>query len=171
MVIIVTILFILLLLCFYFLVLLNMKMNRFKQNEQRQERLIEEMEASISSFLVDIEDENARLIEALKKQVSPSKQAPNNQVTEKRQVKEEVIIDVQEKYTKEPTFTLPKSYAKKAYGAQTSTQPVQEKKVQTIDERVKAMYMRGKSIDEIAKELNRGKTEVELMIKFQEKNK
>ena len=171
MVIIVTILFILLLLCFYFLVLLNMKMNRFKQNEQRQERLIEEMEASISSFLVDIEDENARLIEALKKQASPSKKESDHQVAEKRQVKEEVLIEEQEKDAKEPAFTLPKSYAKKAYGAQTSTQPVQEKKVQTIDERVKAMYMRGKSIDEIAKELNRGKTEVELMIKFQEKNK
>lgn len=164
MVIMFTILFILLLLCFYFLILLNMKMNRFKQNEQRQERLIEEMEASISSFLVDIEDENARLIEALnKQQVKVAKETVEHAVVE--EVKEETVEKI-----KEPTFTLPKSYAKKAYETQTVKED-KEQKVQTVDQRVKEMYMRGMSIDEIAKELHLGKTEVELMIKFQEKNK
>ncbi|MBQ0139336.1 MAG: hypothetical protein KBT36_08570 [Kurthia sp.] len=199
--IIVALLFILVLLCFYFIALLNMKVNRFQKNERKQELLIEEMEASISSFLTEIEDENSRLIDSLKKSgtalntqtqqvVSETKQKQmhttiekqinqQEQINDTEQIVKESInqyankdIDVADKPSKQ-SFNAPRTYVKNAYVSQTKEKPksiVEEPpRVQSIEERVKEMYIRGMTADEIAKQLNRGKTEIVLMLKFQNK--
>lgn len=172
-----------------------MKVNRFQKNERKQELLIEEMEASISSFLTDIEDENSRLIESLKKsEVVTNKLEQENKEavieqedsTIEQIVKESIVLHGQKEATGEAvkatlperqTFNAPRAYVQNAYGSQTIpkikkniVQLVKEEPMlQTIEERVKDMYMRGMSADEIAKQLNRGKTEIVLMLKFHNK--
>lgn len=208
--IIVAALFILLLLCFYFIALLNMKINRFQNNERKNEIIFEEMEASISSFLTDIEDENARLIQSLQKvqAVQQPKESTDRTPVVKNEVKrvevveeqsivaelmeqtleKEMVIElVQEQVntveqhkstnlietpieevapiTEPITYSAPKAYVKNAYKTQKK-----EKPVQTVEERVYDMYARGQTIGAIAKELGKGKVEVELLLKFNNKN-
>lgn len=194
--IIIAILFILVMLSFYLIVLLNMKVNRFKQAEQKQERMIEEMEASITAFLTDIEDENSRLIETLEKasvskqQKSTSEYLPQQENTEGTSHVERVPTSVGvsqksvEKVNTTQSYNAPRAYVQNAYVAHKKELPQSqsdialkpvvnnpEPLVQTFEERVHDMYVRGMAIDEIAKHLSRGKTEIELLIKFQNKSK
>lgn len=200
----IAILFILLLICFYFLVLLNMKINRFKETERKQELLIEEMEAAITSFLTDIEDENKKLVQSLREINQQSNQkeqveesmgilktndalSTDSIIREQELIKEirtsasngaskkEATKKVEETFDT-PTFNTPRVYAKNAYGSQKQPtitkeqEPVEKKQaVQTIEQRVKDMYVRGIPIEEIAKQLHKGKTEIELLLKFQNK--
>ncbi len=53
--------------CFYMIVLLNAKVAKFKDLEIHQEQLMREMEESISLYLVEIREENDRLIKELSK--------------------------------------------------------------------------------------------------------
>lgn len=207
--IIVAALFILLLVSFYFITLLNMKINRFQKNERKNEVLFEEMEASISSFLTDIEDENARLIQSLKKvqavkqptefdlapvdktmlkhAEAPREQSIVSELMEQTIEKETAIESVQEHvktYEQEKVtdaieasisesfpiadsiaYSAPKAYVQNAYKTQKK-----EKPVQTVEERVYDMYASGQTIGAIAKELGKGKVEVELLLKFNNKN-
>lgn len=207
--IIVAILFILVLLCFYFIVLLNMKINRFQKNERKNEVLFEEMEASITSFLTDIEDENNRLIQSLKKvqtvqqseepidqalvqvvnqivkpvestneqsivaelmELTLEKELSINSTPEKvRPVDSleasEVLLEESISIVEPITYSAPKAYVQNAYKTQKK-----EKPVQTVEERVYDMYARGQTIGAIAKELGKGKVEVELLLKFKNKN-
>lgn len=207
--IIVAILFILVLLCFYFIVLLNMKINRFQKNERKNEVLFEEMEASITSFLTDIEDENNRLIQSLKKvqtvqqseepidqalvqvvnqivkpvestneqsivaelmELTLEKELSINSTPEKvRPVDSleasEVLLEESISIVEPITYSAPKAYVQNAYKTQKK-----EKPVQTVEERVYDMYARGQTIGAIAKELGKGKVEVELLLKFNNKN-
>lgn len=179
-----------------------MKINRFQKNERRQELMIEEMEASISSFLTEIEDENSRLIDSLKKsegnsskqQVTAAKQQQGIQTVSEQQMKEKEPFNDTEQIVKEglsqlakksgeepasivnkQSFNTPRAYVQNAYGTQTKelSKPKSEESpvIQTIEERVKEMYIRGMAVEEIAKQLNRGKTEIELMIKFHNKTR
>lgn len=63
--ILITILFFLQLLSFYFLIILNTKLAKFKDLEKKQERLMREMDDTISVYLADMKDENDRLIQEL----------------------------------------------------------------------------------------------------------
>ena len=68
-------------------------------------------------------------------------------------------------------FTAPRSYVKKAYLTESKPSVNEIPKVErTLEQKVKDLYIKGQSIAEIAKQLNKGKTEVELLLKFQ-KNK
>ncbi|GEK32535.1 hypothetical protein [Kurthia sibirica] len=180
-------LFVLQMLSFYFIVLLYMKMNRFKQNDRQQELLIEEMESSMTAFLTDIQDDNDRLIASMKryspqqeKSITASQQPESSNddvhhVTDKEpQVGIEQPADESFQHTATPViatqqkqqntaFTAPKAYVKNAY-----TQPQVPPK--TPEQEIKEMYIAGQSIDSIAKKMQKGKTEIELLIKFQNKN-
>lgn len=168
-----------------------MKVNRFKQNEQKQERMIEEMEASITAFLTDIEDENSRLIESLKRVDNtqqhqstgvhrPEQESANVAVEERESVVAEISSTSVKKAKDYQSYNAPRAYVQNAYVAHKKEQKTSEKEtpvvkieeplVQSFEERVHDMYMRGMSIDEIAKQLSRGKTEIALLLKFQNKS-
>ena len=83
--IVLVVLFISQLLTFYFLVILNSKISRYKEIEKRQEAIIREMDDAISAYLVEVKDENDRLIQELKMQSESKKVVSNeHQVTENR---------------------------------------------------------------------------------------
>ena len=63
--IILVVLFISQLLTFYFLVILNSKLSKYKEIEKKQEAIIRDMDDAISAYLVEVKDENDRLIKEL----------------------------------------------------------------------------------------------------------
>ena len=69
-------LFLIQLIMIFVMILLNSKISRFKDLELRQNQLIEEMDNTISVYLLEMKEENDRLIEELKS----SKQSNNKSV-------------------------------------------------------------------------------------------
>ncbi len=147
-------LFILQIISFYFIALLNTKLSKFQQLERKQESVITEIENSFSAYIAEMKDENDRLLAELSK---TDKQRSNSS-----QMQENLPIKVPE---------FPKSFVSKQLAASTysqTKQPPKKKEPETLQEKVIYYQEEGKSIEEIAKLLQIGKTEVELFLKFKD---
>lgn len=179
------------LICFYFIVILNTKIAKFKDLEKRQDQLIREMDDAISLYLVEMKEENDRLIDELSS--IKQREFKNNDIKNQKMAMIN-LEDAQENsgaaqseslQKKEPVENIaqkafvPKKMAANAYKQQavneTSAAP-QAKETKTVEkdmstlptfeQKVLNLYRQGKSIDEIAKITQKGKTEIELLIKF-----
>lgn len=193
--ILIIILFCLQLVSFFLIMLLYAKLNKFKELEKKQEQLVDEMDSALSVYLLEMKEENNRLIEELasiqkigqaakpamkpvpiqpttNKFVSPIS-ASNIYKTnkEKQMQREEVLTPISKE---EPPITSVNSQSNSQTVVQAlKIQRVQSEVDETIDikelsfeEMVLDMYRSGKTIEDIAKSLNKGKTEIELLIKF-----
>lgn len=196
--IILIVLFIAQLLSFYFILLLNSKISKFKLIEKNQEKLVSEMEDTFSVYLLEMKEENDRLIREMA-QVK-NKQRNDNQNVKVREslemhlnstndmeeqnrstlnLQQQIESDDNTTQPKmEPMKVIPKSVAANAYKknatAQTNSsnqmnkQPKEpaDEMLQTFESEVIQYYKNGLSIEEIAKKTQKGKTEIELLIKF-----
>lgn len=176
------------LISFYFILLLNTKIAKFKDLEIRQDKLIREMDDAISVYLMEMREENDRLITEL----SNVKQAQQNRVVTNEQnvamIQEEISFssilndNVTEEIAIESKSFVPKNIVKNAYNQhknlnnppsfdtevsikETSETP-EDTELPTFEQQVLKLHQDGKSIDEIAKITQKGKTEIELFIKF-----
>ncbi|HEX5564790.1 MAG TPA: helix-turn-helix domain-containing protein [Sporosarcina sp.] len=162
-------LFIIQVIGFYFLALLYMKVSKFNNLEKKQEKLMEEMDDAIGAYLSELKEENERLISIIEKR--QKNDTLRDHVPETHQNTE----PEQQAGTK--AFSIkPPSYPVKAAMKSYQTAPVLKKggliEPETdepeLDDRTLAIRMHddGKPIEEIAKRLGKGKTEVELLLKF-----
>lgn len=192
-IILIAVLFILQLLSFYFLIILNTKLAKFKDLEKKQERLMREMDDTISVYLAEMKDENDRLIQELQR-VSKS-ETPTNSVEQEEQfvrqqeqpsslIKEESTVDSSISLDQEPRIYVPKNIVANAYSRQQQSgakaeakvirsdqQPSgatekEEAKPLTLEQQAIKLSKQGKTSEEIAKQLQKGKTEIELLLKF-----
>ena len=181
------------LISFYFIVILNTKIAKFKDLEKRQDQLIREMDDAISLYLVEMKEENDRLINELASM--KQNEFKNNDI--KNQNAAMINLEgLHEKPTNPqgesvpkkdavennaPKAFIPKKMAANAYKQQRVnetpllTQPKatnraeNENDLKTLpnfEQKVLNLYRQGKSVDEIAKITQKGKTEIELLIKF-----
>ncbi len=167
-------LFIAQILSFYFIILLYAKISRLKDIEKNQERLKDEMDQATSVYLAEMRDENDRLIRELK--MMRENRLQENQLNPKKSLKESVNDSTTKKEKIDPpTFNMPRNLVAKAYqdtSATISTKEILETSMEplkklTLEEEVKELHQSGKNVDEIAKMLQKGKTEIELLLKFQ----
>jgi len=198
-IILIAVLFILQLLSFYFLIILNTKLAKFKDLEKKQERLMREMDDTISLYLADMKDENDRLIQELQRvskseiQNAVKQEEPIVRQKEQEQppslTKEESTGDGSVSLDNEPRVYVPKNIVANAYSrqqqtgakndankteakvAQSAQQPTdatkkEEAKPLTIEQQAIELAKQGKTAEEIAKQLQKGKTEIELLLKF-----
>ncbi|MFJ6207697.1 hypothetical protein [Lysinibacillus sp. NPDC092081] len=193
-IILIAVLFILQLISFYFLIILNTKLAKFKDLEKKQERLMREMDDTISVYLADMKDENDRLIQELQR-VSKSETQTNavkqeeQIVRQKEQVqppsltKEESTVDGSISLDEQRIY-VPKNIVANAYSRQqqtgakaeakvvhsdqqaTDATKKQEAKPLTVEQQAVELAKQGKTAEEIAKQLQKGKTEIELLLKF-----
>lgn len=180
------------LICFYLIFIINSKMAKFKDLEFRQDKIMEEMDNAIGAYLLEMKEENDRFLQELAKlkppqnvQAEPFKQPiPDhlnnghpvqldnglNQGGKKLPVVPKTVVKnayiQQQNYGKE-TENL--DYSTKNHEENQQTSPHQEapKKEMALKEKVLALHEEGKSIEEIAKITQKGKTEIELLLKFQ----
>jgi len=193
--ILIAVLFFLQLLSFYFLIILNTKLAKFKDLEKKQERLMREMDDTISVYLAEMKDENDRLIQELQG-VSMSATKTNvvkqvEQIARQKEqeqtpslTEEENTVDGSKSVDHEPRIYVPKNIVANAYsrqqqpGVKTEAKVVHsaeqlnearrkdEVKPLTIEQQAIELAKQGKTSEEIAKQLQRGKTEIELLLKF-----
>ena len=204
-------LFVIQLITIFVIILLYGKLSKFKELEIRQNRLVEEMDNAIGVYLMEMKEENDRLIQELtnaKASVASVKAGPAKAII---QTTEPIFTHVEESSTMvnvkkifdeiadqqvatEPVLVpkevpefdgrkfVPVQKAASAYSKQKSqTNEQQEleqieielfakhskvKEALTFEQQVVAHYKAGKSIEEIAKMMQRGKTEIELLVKF-----
>ncbi|WP_404409208.1 DUF6115 domain-containing protein [Jeotgalibacillus malaysiensis] len=125
--------------------LLFLRQNRLISKEVQHEKTLNEIEQTFTGYLLEMKEENEQFLNQFEKL---SKTKPDEEEAEKP--------------PQEPVVSLKtaRNLASAAYKKpQTSRQlSVKEQAISMIDQ--------GYSIEEIAKELKKGKTEVELMLKF-----
>jgi len=160
-------LFIALLISFYFIALLNVKVSKFDDLELRQSKLMREMDDSIGAYLAELKDENDRLIKQLVLQEERQGDLVNRQ-TEELSKTENVLAEVEIEAAPMKKPTTPMNHVLKSYGATTLLKQDAEQVTTEVDDRKRSiqLYDAGYSIEEIAKTLGKGRTEVELILKF-----
>lgn len=177
------------LICFYFIILLNTKVSKFKDLEKRQDQLIREMDDALALYLVEMKEENERFINELTKvkqtelnnnEINASTLDMMQRVDEKESSLKNTVENTNLHSAVEQKAFVPKMKAKNAYKKQkamTVNQKEPQKEVETqiqkdisslpsFEQKVLKLHDEGKTIDEIAKITQKGKTEIELLIKF-----
>jgi hypothetical protein len=186
------------------IIILYARQNRLVEVEKSQERMMKEMEEVISSYLIEMKEENEAFInrfqqlnpasfpESLLSNVPPNS-PPINKTTPVLNLDG---VDAEEKDWSEKAGKAFKKQAVKAYQntaankseptvksdssliEETETNAAEkqpESKPEMADEeiyrdlfldQVRLLQKRGYSIDDIAKKLNKGRTEIELLLKF-----
>lgn len=201
------------------IIILYMRQNRLLGVEKKQEKMIHDMEESISVYLIQMKEENENFINRIKKMNDKlEKQEPISStltVVKEKNEQERPVMNEQQFETQKLDIPISKNNvgmkqaAVKAY----QTAPRPQSLVESLDENVTLppitdredevnlstendveksvesknedqihdLYMeslynqaiimkkQGLSEDEIAKKLNKGKTEIELLLKFRQK--
>lgn len=179
-------LFIIQLISIFVIVILYSKVAKFKDLEVRQDRLVREMDDAIGAYLFEMREENNRLIAELKEaNIQPAFSEPL--VYKQAMEREEPVVQVNEVnlQTVETLLTearpvVPKTVAANVYNKHLVHQQQAEqellikprakeetkKELPTFEQQVLTYHKAGLSIEDIAKKTQRGKTEIELLIKF-----
>ncbi|MFC5558087.1 hypothetical protein ACFPN4_02960 [Ureibacillus thermophilus] len=175
------------LICFFLIFILNSKISKYKDLELRQDKLMDEIENAISVYLLEFKEENDRFIKELSN-IKPSQQTVQPS-KESKPVLEVINKNSSEKNGMdiEKIPVVPKTVAKNAYIKQKKNATTEQEKMpetagnengqnpkgemnqkeMSFKEKVIALHQEGKSIEEIAKITQKGKTEIELLLKFQ----
>ncbi|MEH7650924.1 Swarming motility protein SwrB [Bacillus safensis] len=161
----------------YFVIILYTRMNSLKATEQKQRELLEETENTLAAFLMEVKEENDKLskvaaaspdfsAEELKSDLQTPKQ-PQPPIESQQSVESEdpvpehlsallSEVEVQEEKVNEPVPQLDTEVSL----------PSKSEIEETFEDQVKTLYDEGRSLEEIAKEMKTGKTEIELLLKF-----
>ncbi|GGJ56154.1 hypothetical protein GGR02_000428 [Anoxybacillus voinovskiensis] len=158
-----TISFVLHALSLFIIILLYLQLAKIKEVEKRQAQIIEEMEQTVSAYFIEWKEENERFLQALSKtlhhrssvkneaKVEKSATTPNAAPLEQKESEWSPLAHVDEmKDTVEIRTIRPKPA------------PL------SLAEQAAQLYKEGKTIEEIAKTLKKGKTEIELLLKFRQ---
>ena len=170
------------------IILLYLRQNRLAEAEKKQGKIIKEIEEVFSSYLLELKEENDKFLELMTK--------ANIQPTSGDQ--EATAVDADEtanadsnEFSPEPQiYRLGKGInyqaARNAYRKNSQTdidrgeseeieienllheEPLPETKELSFKEKVVSMKNQGLTTEEIARELDKGKTEIELLLKFRQ---
>lgn len=157
------------------LVLLFVRQNRLVDIERQQREMLEEAEHAMAAFLEEIKEENRKFFDQAGKvkaepPLQPSAASPHHsdhpvphQAIEKH--KEVLAAQSYKALQASPEVTQAQELDNKRHTEREdpSVQPQEE----TIREKVSKLAAEGRTVTEIAKKLEIGKTEVELLLKLQ----
>jgi hypothetical protein len=176
------------------IILLYLRQNRLVEAEKKQDKIIKEIEEIFSAYLFELKEENDKFIQLMT--VTNNREQPSNKMaaidTSEKAVQVKTAVEKPESGAADSNEMQQRigkgiSYhaARKAYQQnreQTSSVPdtgvelteldPQENKEEVIQssliDQVLHMKNQGMSIEEIARKLDKGKTEIELLLKFRQ---
>jgi hypothetical protein len=178
------------------IIILFLRQGKLFKLEDNQKRNIQEMEELLSSFVLEVKEDNEQLIkriEEIKIEKTLSSQNKQKEPTSiKKSIEKKTEADVKEDVKEKEndlSTRLEKTvgnYAVKAYQQQLKQEkadsqaylndselPKTQENVNTVYQESLASQVRnlkdqGYSLEEIAQKLKKGKTEIDLLLKFQE---
>ncbi|PAQ15908.1 hypothetical protein CD798_04085 [Bacillaceae bacterium SAOS 7] len=132
------------------IILLFLRQNRLFDLKNQQRKIAQEMEGMMDAYLLEMKEENEKFIEQLSQKASVNEAKPS---------------PVQEQELLIPN--LQRARAVKGYKAANSTnEHTTPPKKKQVEDEIDLLHKQGFTVEEIAKKLNKGKTEVELALKF-----
>jgi hypothetical protein len=172
------------------IILLYLRQNRLVETEKKQGKIINEIEEVFSAYLFELKEENDKFLELMTKtkvqNQSGDKETAALEASEKEPEKSSDHI-AQEKQPSRLGKGITYHAARKAYqqnreqvspdldlpeddiiAVESQENNVELKQLSFIDQ-VLYMKKQGLTIEEIAKDLDKGKTEIELLLKFRQK--
>lgn len=157
------------------IILLYMRQNRLLHAEQDQKKVLKDMEDMFSSYIIEMKDENEEFI---KKVQSLYRSQTSTQVTFEadghNQKKTSNQYEQKDKAPALPAFM--RNQAEKTYQTVMTKTDFPDGESQGIDfsalpleKQAFLLEKEGLTIEQIAKKLHKGKTEIELILKFRHK--
>jgi hypothetical protein len=158
---------------FYFIAVLYMKYATIKELSDTQKRMIDEAEQAMTSFLIEIKDENERLLQHLNSSSEHPQQRNKSVTLEKKDLQQNEnpskdnrrnapIVERQEDL---PDYLATANLVEDIIEI---TNAPQEKMIPFELEAIN-LFKNGHTVEQIAKKLNKGRTEIELLLKFRQK--
>ncbi|OXB94532.1 hypothetical protein [Parageobacillus galactosidasius] len=147
--------FILHALSLFVIILLYLQLSKVKETEKRQQQMAEEMEQTFSAYLLEWKEENERFLKELTDMLTNRTKADRKQSSSKADAtstKEEAL----------PNYFPNVDDVKDIVDIRHQAMP-------SLVEEAWQLFEQGKTIEEIAKILKKGKTEIELLLKFHQK--
>lgn len=169
------------------LVVLYLRLQKNEQLYEEQRELVEQFEMSMQLYLDEIKRENEQLLERLTERPRPQKETEEHSTPEMKPLVippiEDEFVATPQSYASHLQARLIQEQRKKMTALEEINEmppvsqreervepPVQEEEVQeeeeTYEEQVKRLFDEGESIEALAKRFDRGKTEIELLLKF-----
>jgi len=159
---------------FYFIIVLYVKYSNMKNLSDTQRQILEETENSMTSFLIDMKDENEKFINTL---LRSSNERVSNPINEDSIELNQDSYSEREQKPKVPNKTEIEVSSNELPGhlsgiddmediveiTQTSNKNKLPFEIEALN-----LYKQGYTVEQIAKRLNKGKTEVELLLKFRQ---
>ncbi|MDX8362226.1 hypothetical protein [Cytobacillus sp. IB215316] len=189
--------FLLLAVAFWLIIILYLRLSRLHEVEKKQERMIKDLESVIASFVVEMKEQNDQFlnrVQAVKKEQSsppngssttevqqPLDKQTNTKISnDKLEQKNSSSYDVDTLSDEDIKGLLP-DYRNNDYENinqlnRNDIKPYNKEHVmsgeknQTFKDKVLGLRSQGYGIEDIAKQLNKGKTEIELLLKFNKTN-
>lgn len=175
--------FALLALAFFLIILLYLKMTQLKDIEIKQERLLKEFENVITSYVMEIKEDNEVFLNRIQQvQQTPNKSAKrgNIDISELDEKNKESIQIIEPDLTTEDIqdLLLP-AYANKNETEQNTISGIESKQEirgnidsneDVLVKDINHLFKLGLTYEDIAKKLNKGQTEIELLHKFRQNN-
>ncbi|MGE6631426.1 Swarming motility protein SwrB [Bacillus sp. NPDC077027] len=163
----------------YFVIILYTRMNTLKATEQKQRELLEETENTLAAFLIEVKEENDKLSKSVasspdslveedqvplpQKAKHPQPQTESQQSDESEDpVPDHLSALLSEVEVQEETV----NHTVQKADVEANEQPSEKVEDDAFHNQVRSLYESGLSIEEIARELKTGKTEIELLLKF-----
>lgn len=156
------------------IILLYLRQNRLVEAEKKQERLIAEIEEVFSSYLLELKEENDKFLASIHHlNQDQGADLVAGEVNQDESV-EELPVQASPRIGKGAALQA----ARKAYQQNKSEEsrvpsrnpePEMPIKPLSFPDKVEQLIGEGRSIEEIARELDKGKTEIELLLKFRQK--
>jgi hypothetical protein len=154
------------------------KQNTKQQDIEEMRKEIREVESIFESYLMEIRDENEKLLNILNENGKNVKDIPSNKM-EGINVQVDEPIQMEEIFTfphkkmedvnhTEPYEYLPKKDTKAKIESEDLPEISQDDQIDapSVQAQVLQLFKQGYKTEDIAKKLNMGKTEIDLIIKF-----
>ncbi|QDP40202.1 hypothetical protein [Radiobacillus deserti] len=146
--------------------LLN-KVNKLSQTESNYNQRVSEMEDLFATYLEEIKLENEKLEQAMNQTRIHEQTRPSSIISEiePASIKKQAVKDESPKKGHIKNIPAIEPEKRKEYAPPTEL-PVEDTVEQSLQSKVYQLHDQGFSVEEIAKQLDCGKTEVDLMLKF-----
>jgi hypothetical protein len=176
------------------IILLYLRQNRLVESEKKQQRIITEIEEVFSAYLLELKEENEKFIQLMKADnPAPQKTAPYRETSSRESMNKTQDTEEASQTDKAPRIGKAIAYnsAMKAYRSPSESEREETERIEQIEqvpdledlliktesaerpplgfnEQVADLQKQGFSVEEIARRLNKGKTEIELLLKFRQ---
>jgi hypothetical protein len=153
------------LISFFFIILLSLKLAKVKEVETKQVKMMKDMEEAIAAYLLEFKEENEKFIDALTKTINRTEsQNKSVEKAEKQAVSLTYLPNIEQVKDQVDISTTQITHEKISSSKNTEM----NEEMQSIMQQAFQLRRQGKTIEEIARILEKGKTEIELLLKFQQ---